>query len=550
MQAPRQARRGTRSSGRRVGDGQRVAANRVVYERLVDHVERRLAAGRFESAMGFAQVAAAYAASNPNGLLRDLRLEAQLDLLAVSAMPELGDVRAAAVASRRRVLHVLTEVHLVGGHRRMAVRWMRTDEGSDSTVAVTRPLGPLPPDVVSAPTTGHVGCLDDRSLVVRASQLRVMATAADLVVCHTHPDDPVPAVAFGGTYSGPPVLLVNHADHVFWLHTGAVAIVVNLRKIGAAAAHSHRNYPVDRCLLLPTPVDPPRSPGSRPGARSAFGFLSDQTVLLTLARGSKYKAHGSDPGFCAVLAPVLEAHPAAVLLAVGPDPQDGDWASLIAQHPGRVVLPGLLADPGPALAAADVYLDSFPFGSVTSMLEAAAEALPVVTLRPQVGWAELLSSSGPLDDVVVIARDRSQFAEELVDLITNDARRRRLGELAASAIRAKHLPDVWHQALNALYDTAVAPGPAAPSAWASDQDDAAAYAEALLSVEPGSPLLWTLLNALQHMDACDRRIEGVRTLAARIYGRTSGSNTARTDALLSMRSRSAWERAQRGRRAR
>ena len=55
--------------------------------------------------------------------------------------------------------------------------------------------------------------------------------------------------------------------------------------------------------------------------------------------------------------------------------------------PGRVLVPGAQPDPSVHLDAADIYLDSFPFSSITSMLEAATRDVPIVASRAYSGMS-------------------------------------------------------------------------------------------------------------------------------------------------------------------
>jgi hypothetical protein len=55
------------------------------------------------------------------------------------------------------------------------------------------------------------------SLLDRAKALRELAwREADRVVLPVHMWDPIPAIAFG-IEGGPPVFVLKHADHAFWV---------------------------------------------------------------------------------------------------------------------------------------------------------------------------------------------------------------------------------------------------------------------------------------------------------------------------------------------
>ena len=95
-----------------------------------------------------------------------------------------------------------------------------------------------------------------------------------------------------------------------------------------------------------------------------LGYDSDVVLLLTIATPFKYSATGQI-GFLDLVTPVLEEFPKAVLIAVGPD-DEGAWQSAKIRTNGRIVALGKRWDNDLLYAAADIYLDSVPFSSITS----------------------------------------------------------------------------------------------------------------------------------------------------------------------------------------
>jgi glycosyltransferase involved in cell wall biosynthesis len=501
----------------------RVAENAAAFERLVAVVERRVAAGRWDSAAAWARIAAMFTWTNPHDALREVRLDRALDAVArarlapVSAPPR-------APGAPRRVLHVLTEGHHVGGgHVPMALRWVDSDEHSRHDVAFTRPGCESP--VLTARIAERGGAalvLAQRSLVERARALRAAAGAADVVVCHTYPDDPVPAIAFGGDYDGAAVVMVNLADHVFWLGVGNVALVMNLRRIGAESTVSARGYPAGNMAVVPTPLPGVARALDRDAAKRRLGIDPRQVVLVTLARGVKYARAPWHAGFVDVVAPALRELEGATLLAVGPDPAEPQWTALRDELPGRVLVPGPQPDPAPYLDAADVYLDSFPFGSVTSMLEAATRDVPVLASRAYPGLSPLMSSMGPLDDVVVGAPDTATYHAELRRLVADPALRASLGAAAGAAVRSRHGAGAWREHLAAVYAAAGRARPVSAREAPRRSADLADYAELLLGIEKRAPLLFTIMASRDGFDAADRAASRVRTTAVRAVQRLSG----------------------------
>jgi len=504
-----------------------VEANARAFGRLVALVRRRAAAGRLDSAAAWSRVAAGFATANPHGALRDVDLERALDAVSRRALPALPRPEHPGEGGGRRVLHVLSEAHLIGGHVRMALRWVESDRASVPGLVVTRPFGESEELTAAVRRRGgSATVLDEPSLPARARRLRQIAGAAEIVVCHTHPDDPVPALAFGGAYDGAPVVMVNHADHVFWLGTGNVSVLLSLREIGAEAAVAARGYPRRNQLVVPTPLPGVARRLDRETAKRRLGIDPSRLLALTLARPVKYAATSWHPGFADVVGPPLRHLPELTLMAVGPAEQDAAWSSLAGSE--QVALTGMQPDPSVHLDAADLYLDSFPFGSVTSMLEAATRGTPVLASRMHRGMQTLMSSSGPLDGAVEGAADVEAYREALAGLVSDPERRTRIGRAAAEASRRDHGEEAWIASLERIYDLARTVAPdrlRRPPSAASEE--LAEYAEAVMGIEPRTPLLWTIGFCREGFDAADRRSSRARALAVRAAQKASGRGPGR-----------------------
>ena len=175
-----------------------------------------------------------------NALNRDLssvRVETNLRAIA-KQLPKVNDRDKAHVEPdgsfhKPGCLHVLDEAHAFGGHTAMATRWIQLDGGDriHSVVLLSQRSAP-PVELTRAvrESGGDIYTADQKSsLLEQAAWLRGLARKlATYVILHIHPANSIAAVAFGNE-GGPPVLLVNHSAHVFWVGASATDIVVNCR---------------------------------------------------------------------------------------------------------------------------------------------------------------------------------------------------------------------------------------------------------------------------------------------------------------------------------
>ncbi|MBN1091623.1 hypothetical protein JKP75_02950 [Blastococcus sp. TML/M2B] len=437
---------------------QRIAIHREHYDRLVEVAAAYAGQGDLERVLLTATMAGNLPWHAPVGLLGDPVLERLVvsTARAGAPAPEVDGQR-----DRRRVLHVLTEGYGVGGHTRLAARWIARDPRR-SDVVLTNQAGPVP-DTLRAAVEGTGGRVLDlaevhHAFTGRAHALRRQMDDADLVVLHTHPSDPIALAAANLPGRRPPVLLENHADHTFWLGLGCADLVVDNRAGALRVTGDLRGVPVGRRARLPLPIPDVAPPTSRAQMREALG-LEDQVAALTVGSAYKMSAIWGE-GFDEVLARALERFPELVVYLVGPSPA-GPWELLAGRFPGRVFALGVIPDPESLFPAMDVYLDSFPVSGGTSLLEAAMAGLPPLSLHRDVPYgdvyyAQIPGAAGPGH----VGRTDEEYLGALGELVGDPELRRSRAAHAQQQVRGTNAGPGWDAALEDLYARARATAPA------------------------------------------------------------------------------------------
>lgn len=446
-----------------------IATHRATFRRLETVAEDRLARGKYEDAAAYVQIAADYAWHNHPGLFASPRLEQVLGAVARASVPLNRDGRG--THPPRRVLHVLTEAYALGGHTRLTWRWIQLDDARTHSVVLTRSPREIVPRALEEAVGSRGGTLRaldaGDGIVARARRLRELAREFDAVVLNVHPFDAIPTIALADRRHGPSVVMVNHADHVFWLGAGGADVVACIRDSGLALATQRRSLDPWRCMLLPIPLEQPTRGRSRAAAKAALGLAEETTVLLTVAQEYKYRpAEGA--GFLDLIMPVLEEHPGAVLIAVGPEAAR-DWRAAGEQTRGRVRAVGPSDDPTPFYEAADVYIDSYPIASITSLLEAASFGVPVVGLRATGGEDALLAADDPALSEHLIAAPTPAAVRAAFDRLLADGHfREHLGLQTAAAVGRVHTGAGWRRAAEETFARANALGPVSSPATPGD----------------------------------------------------------------------------------
>ena len=352
----------------------------------------------------------------------------------------------------RRVLHVTTRVFGVGGHTRMLTHWIRNDRDSRHSVALLNQRGtPVPGAMIDAvrDSGGDLVVFPEGSpLLLRAGWLRALAQqGADLVVLHHFASDAVPTVAFAIAQT-PPVAVLNHADHQFWLGSSVTDLVINLRSTGAAHTAARRFLPRNTVIPIPLPDTSEAMP--REVARRALGIPEQQITLLSIGRPLKYRPSGPYD-FVATANRILEGVPDAHFHVVG-ETVSGIGRYLREAPHARLHFVGTVENPAVYLAAADVYLESFPFGSQTALLEASLGRLPVVPAYAPL-FPLLVANDDALTDLLPNPASEAEYRERAELWIRDRHGRRAMGDLLRQRLLVDHVGDGWLGRLRTLYET-------------------------------------------------------------------------------------------------
>ena len=434
---------------------ERLAQNHAEFQDLLDRMEKAIEGDDPDAAIEFARTAATIAWLKGCGIFASPRLEALVARVG-RTLPQAGPTRRRS-SGPRRVLTIMSAGYAVGGHTRLACRWMALDTCSSHTLVTTRQDGvPLPRVVEELVENGTIRLetLDRGSSMERAASLRRLLSEADLAVLHTHPNDPLPVVALAGMESPPPVLFEDHASHVFWLGASVSNLVVSLCESAARVTVARRGVPRSHIGWTPIPLDLTNlGPSPDIDIRARYGVPHDAPLLMSC--GSAYKFVPIDGvSTAALLAPLLDERPDVHVLLVGPS-SEPVGTSLAADHPGRVHLAGNIArqdELHAAYAACDIYLDVAPFPSNTALCEAAALGKPVLKFAPQ-AWTDC-GFTIDLDAIpppLYVSHDADDYRQKLRTLIDSPALRARRGQLVGDMLRLCHSDSLFQNQIEALY---------------------------------------------------------------------------------------------------
>ncbi len=436
---------------------QQIKENFEVFRSLVAQARKFVQCGNYEAAAVYGEIAAFYATGKHCGLFVSPELEQALIKIGREAIPRSIYSSESLPWSRRlkNILHVSTSVMSVGGHSRMLWRWIQQDTERSHSVVLTRQAPNKVPKVLQDAVNnsqGKIYILNERigSVISWAKQLRQIAAAADLVVLHMHNYDVIPIIAFANKEQSPPIIFLDHADHLFGLGIGVSDLIVNLRESGMRLSQERRGVEAERNALLPIILEPTQRTLSRTEAKRQLGIPKNSILLLSIARAIKYrKINGIS--FADAHIPLLKKHKQAILVVIGPGNRE-DWSEAIKKTQGRIRSLNETEDIAIFYQAADIYVDSFPFISNTSLLEAGSYGIPLVTRYPYSDASVILGADMPgLTGNLICVRDLEEYTKILWRLVEDEEFRLALGEATRRKIAQTHWGNNWQCILEKVY---------------------------------------------------------------------------------------------------
>ena len=429
-------------------------ANSNVYEWLVGqlgHVNHTKFPERF---LKQSATAASFAIQFHAGRFADGELENRLlhlgrELSCTSDVSGTSERLASRISSCRQILHVTTKVFGVGGHTRMMYNWIRFDRTSEHSVAVLEQDSSAVPEWLQAAVLqsgGQMFVFDSNgSHLVRAVRLRQIARCFDLIILHHFPEDVIPSLAFAAE-DLPPVAVLDHSDHTFWLGSSIADVGISLRgiarEIGAQRRHIASN------IVLPIPIEVSQKLPSRREARRRLHIPEDEMMLLTVGREEKFRPCGPYD-YIATAGKILDRNPSAHLYVIGKSAA-GITPYLRCEVHNRLHFMGIIENPSIYRSAADVYLETFPFGSCTALLEAGLAGLPLIR-TPAPLSPPLVGGSDAIEKVVANPSSEAEYVEQAEAFMRTPVLRTETGLTIREQIIKDHVGEGWEDRLRTVY---------------------------------------------------------------------------------------------------
>ena len=414
--------------------------NRRRFDALV-HALDSLSIKKDEALLARIQHAVNFAVQNDTGCFCSPEIEAKLCKIAQS-LPDHNEKNPLPPGT---ILHVMTTAYRSGGHTRVVERWIANSppEENHSVIIINQePMHfPFLLEGIVMARGGRVLQLPPVKHTEKGAILRSLSSGASKIILHVHMYDPVPILAYGTSSFTIPVIFFNHADHLFWIGASITDLCADMSRW--RCDFSRRRRGISRACLLPIPIDERFPPLSRDEARRTLGISTEARVIVTMAQEYKYSCY-QDFDFFSFLLRITTEHPERIILAIGPSPTHPLWELLQSVSAGRIRACGEIPYEkiGVYLYSADLYVESFPFPSFTSLLDVANLGIPTLSLRLPLPHLDSIEASGTI----------CQTIDDLCHRIDAALLNTPSTTLMINAISLDHRREGWLTHLKALYN--------------------------------------------------------------------------------------------------
>lgn len=277
-------------------------------------------------------------------------------------------------------LHVMTEAYAIGGHTRVVERWIDSSniEEKHSLIVLSQEHEELPNALtqIVQKHNGNVILLSRKELLERAKILRMISLEYEYIILHIHMWDPTAIVAYGTNAFTRPVILFNHADHLYWCGSSIVDMLADLRdndfyKVRGIKNHFTLRIPFEKNELITN------YKYLKEESRARLGLPLDTKIILTVGGRHKYYPIANIE-FCTLINEAIKDYDNVLCIGIGPTKDVGSWACFGEKFMalGEIDYGSKYFD---YLNACDLYIDSITMGGGTAMLDAIQFKKPVLS---------------------------------------------------------------------------------------------------------------------------------------------------------------------------
>ncbi len=348
-------------------------------------------------------------------------------------------------------LHVLTEGYETGGHTRVVERWIENAPANQvhSVIQIKPSKSKLLmlSDIIKAKNGNFILLKNNLSIEEKAIKLRKIAMEYEYVILHTHMGDPTAILAFGTEEFTRPVLFYNHASHMPWLGKNIADLVLDIVN-NDAITKEKRGITNTYFLGVPTKNTAFAKVSDKNEIRRRLKIPFDKKIIVTSGSDARYRnICGND--FRDYLEEIMDDN--TLCYVIGVKPKSPSWKKIKHDTKNRVITLGFInfhKGFSDYLKAADLYLDSYPLGGGTAMIDAISSGVPALSLNtvcPQFDY---------LTETSAYCQTKDEFINKARKVLNNKAYANEIYEEVKNSLIKYQSTEAWNKKIEKLFEIA------------------------------------------------------------------------------------------------
>lgn len=350
-------------------------------------------------------------------------------------------------SGKRKILHILSEIHSSGGHSKLVDSWVNLDLDSDhSLVSIRQELEEVKQNT-SVYNLSHVNMFSsyDKDYIKNAYNLKaIIEKGFDVVVLHIHPDEVIANIVLKQFENIIPILFLNHADHIFWNGMSVINGLIQIREVNIKLDIVRRNASIPQ-YFLPIPIDIISDESEGSSRNNKINILSIGSFFKYLPN----KEYNFFEEICAIADRFKDKSLEVEFNIIGVS--DSDISACYLRD--NIHYLGVLTQDQlkTYILNSDLYLEGFPFPSFTALLQVSLHKVP------------FLLHYNPIDSFKLFDEDESHFIQypsnvtswrnSLLEYIENVELRSKVKILQYDKVAQIYNPDYWKRNLTNMYNS-------------------------------------------------------------------------------------------------
>lgn len=390
----------------------------------------------------FTEYIASYLTYNHSGYYTSSYLESFLVDYANTIECELNDIN----YRTNSFLHILTEGYTHGGHTRVVERWIKhAPQNQTHSVVITKHNNVLLNTLEQNVSNKHGEYIcwgNNLSITERAKLLRKLAMKYQYVILHTHMNDLIPILALGTENFTRPVLLYNHASHLFWLGKSIADITLDIIKNDEITLKKRK---IDNAYFLGVPFNEINyTKVDKREIRKKLNLPLDKKLIFTSGMFQKFRPICKE-NFLDYAKKIIDED--TYLYAIGIGKDNELWKNAFDETKGHIIpLDTISSDDGfiDYISCADLYLDSYPVGGGAAMIDAVSRGVPVLSLK------SILSQLDYIMQTDAYCKSKSEFITKSKKILNDETYASKIVKEVQDSLLEYQSVEAWNKRIEKL----------------------------------------------------------------------------------------------------